>query len=266
MSIEKRIADRTAVVGVIGLGYVGLPLAHTFHAAGFPVVGFDTDPRKIEMLDAGESYLEHLSGDLSRDLGASDRFQATTDTTRLAELDAILICVPTPLGRHLEPDLSYVEGTTDNIARHLRAGQLVVLESTTYPGTTREVMLPRLEAGGLKCGTDFYLAFSPEREDPGRPVVPRLLVAQAQRVGSVADPLPFDIDVGPQREEELVVLSMDQLRAAGHQRGSKLRRIATEGAKCSLGECEEHKGRNDGCQHHDEEGREKEREVLYRGF
>jgi UDP-N-acetyl-D-glucosamine dehydrogenase len=168
MSIEQRIADRTAVVGVIGLGYVGLPLAHTFHAAGFPVVGFDTDPRKIEMLDAGESYLEHLSGDLSRDLGASERFQATTDTTRLAELDAILICVPTPLGRHLEPDLSYVEGTTDSIARHLRAGQLVVLESTTYPGTTREVMLPRLEAGGMKCGKDFYLAFSPEREDPGR--------------------------------------------------------------------------------------------------
>ena len=194
MSIEQKIADRSALVGVIGLGYVGLPLAHTFHAAGFPVIGFDTDRRKIEKLQAGESYLDHLPGNPAADLEASDRFEATPDLSRLGEPDAILICVPTPLGSHLEPDLSYVESTTDDIAATLRRGQVIVLESTTYPGTTREVLLPRLEASGLSCGSDFYLAFSPEREDPGRKghntrTIPKLVGGIDEKSGGIASDL-----------------------------------------------------------------------------
>jgi UDP-N-acetyl-D-glucosamine dehydrogenase len=168
LSLEQRIADRSARIGIIGLGYVGLPLALTFHDAGFPVLGFDTDPEKIELLRAGKNYLRHLGADLARQMAASGRFEATTDMARLGEPDALLICVPTPLGRHLEPDLSYVTSTTEEIATRLRRGQIVVLESTTYPGTTREVVLPRLEDRSLRCGEDFFLAFSPEREDPGR--------------------------------------------------------------------------------------------------
>jgi len=191
MSLEQRIEDRSAVVGIIGLGYVGLPLAHRFHAVGFRVLGFDSDPTKIEQLAAGRNYLKHLGSDLAKTMASSGRFEATTDLTRLAEADAILICVPTPLGSHLEPDLSYVRDTTDRIAATLRTGQLVVLESTTYPGTTSEIVLPRLEAGGLRCGTDFYLAFSPEREDPGRKdhttqTIPKLVGGVDEASGRVA--------------------------------------------------------------------------------
>jgi UDP-N-acetyl-D-glucosamine dehydrogenase len=171
MSLQDKIADRSARVGVIGLGYVGLPLLRAFWDAGFKTVGFDVDPRKIDMLRRGESYLKHLGVELVSRMVQEDgggRFAATADFALLAEVDAIIICVPTPLGAHLEPDLSYIEKTGDAIALHLRPGQLVVLESTTYPRTTREVLLPRFEARGLRCGTDFYLAFSPEREDPGR--------------------------------------------------------------------------------------------------
>jgi UDP-N-acetyl-D-glucosamine dehydrogenase len=166
-ALSQKIDAKHAVVGVIGLGYVGLPLMAAFHAAGFKVIGFDIDPKKIEALHRGENYLKHLGDDLvSKMLGP--RFDATSDFARLGEPDAIIVCVPTPLGKHLEPDLSYVERTADDIAARLRAGQLVVLESTTYPRTTREIMLPRFEARGFKCGQDFFLAFSPEREDPGR--------------------------------------------------------------------------------------------------
>jgi UDP-N-acetyl-D-glucosamine dehydrogenase len=168
LSLPPKILDGSAVVGVIGLGYVGLPLLHAFHAAGFPVIGFDVDPRKIEALHRGENYLKHLGSGMVKEMLSVGRFEATGDFARLAEPDAIISCVPTPLGSHLEPDLSYVEKTADDIAKTLRKGQLVVLESTTYPRTTREIMLPRFEAKGLRCGVDFFLAYSPEREDPGR--------------------------------------------------------------------------------------------------
>src|SRR3954447_1372946 len=139
-----------------------------FNAAGFRVIGFDVDQRKIDALHRGENYLKHLGADYVKQMVASGRFEATAEFSRLAEPDAVISCVPTPLGPHLEPDLSYVERTADDIAKTLRKGQLVCLESTTYPRTTREIMLPRFEARGLKCGIDYYVAYSPEREDPGR--------------------------------------------------------------------------------------------------
>ena len=168
MSLQKKIQQNEALVGVIGLGYVGLPLLRAFWHAGMRVIGFDIDPRKISMLKKGESYLKHFGEDFVGDMAKSDRFDVTHDFARLREADAVIVCVPTPLGTHLEPDLSYIEKTSDAIAATLRKGQLIVLESTTYPRTTREIMLPRFEARGLKCGTDFFLAYSPEREDPGR--------------------------------------------------------------------------------------------------
>ena len=167
-ALIRKIENGTAVVGVIGLGYVGLPLLAAFHRAGFPVLGFDVDPAKIAALKRGENYLKHLGDTLAADLLKAGRFDATDHFARLGEADAVISCVPTPLGKHLEPDLSYVERTADDIARTLRPGQLVVLESTTYPRTTREIMLPRFEARGLRCGHDFFVAYSPEREDPGR--------------------------------------------------------------------------------------------------
>ena len=167
-TMKKKIEDRSAVIGVIGLGYVGLPLSSSFVAAGFPVIGFDVDPKKIDLLKKGENYLAHLGEDFVKTMVSSGKFDATSDFGRLGEADAILVCVPTPLGEHLEPDLSYVEESTIAIAKTLRKGQLIVLESTTYPGTTREVMLPHLDHSGMKCGEDFFLAYSPEREDPGR--------------------------------------------------------------------------------------------------
>jgi len=166
-TLAAKISDRSARVGIIGLGYVGLPLALLFEESGFPVVGFDVDPAKPEALHRGESYIRHIGKERVAKAFARGRILATTDFDRLAECDAILVCVPTPLGRHREPDLSFIRVTGDEVARRLRPGQLVVLESTTYPGTTREELLPRFEAHGLACGEGFFLAFSPEREDPG---------------------------------------------------------------------------------------------------
>lgn len=163
----ERFQSRNATVGIIGLGYVGLPLALTAAQAGFAVLGFDINPSYIDRLNRGESYIKHIaSAAIAQAVGAS-RLKATNDFSRLSEPDAILICVPTPLTRHREPDLSYVKDTARTIAAHLRRGQLIVLESTTYPGTTDEVLKPILEATGLKSGKDFFLAYSPEREDPG---------------------------------------------------------------------------------------------------
>jgi UDP-N-acetyl-D-glucosamine dehydrogenase len=164
-----RIKSKDAVVGVVGLGYVGLPLCVAFSEVGCKVLGFDVDPGKPEAIAAGKSYIRHLESDRIARLHKDGLLDATSDLGRLGEPDVVVICVPTPLTRYLEPDLSYVTGTVESIARTLRPGQLVVLESTTFPGTTQEVVLPILEATGLKSGKDFWLAFSPEREDPGNP-------------------------------------------------------------------------------------------------
>jgi len=167
--LRQAIANKSAKVGIIGLGYVGLPLIRAFIQAGFRTLGFDVDQTKVRSLLAGKSYIKHLPSEWIASCVAEGIFEPTADLGRLAEADALLICVPTPLSDSRDPDLSYVESTTRAIAETLRAGQLVVLESTTYPGTTRDVMLPILEQGGLRAGRDFYLAYSPEREDPGNP-------------------------------------------------------------------------------------------------
>jgi len=169
VDLSTRIEQKDASVGIIGMGYVGLPLVREFCRAGFKVVGFDIDPPKIEKLTAGQSYIKHIPSELIARLVGSGQFQATADFQRLQDMDAIIICVPTPLDKAREPDLAAVLGTTRTIAKTLRPGQLVVLESTTYPGTTQEECRPILEATGLTCGSDFFLAFSPEREDPGNP-------------------------------------------------------------------------------------------------
>jgi UDP-N-acetyl-D-glucosamine dehydrogenase len=165
--LKDRISRRDYTVGVVGLGYVGLPLVLRFGEVGFRVVGFDVDRGKVKQLNDGASYIQHVPAPRVRALIDTRRFEATADLERLGEPDATIICVPTPLTQHREPDLRYVESTTEAVARVLRRGQLVCLESTTYPGTTEEVILPRLEARGLRVGEDFFLAFSPEREDPG---------------------------------------------------------------------------------------------------
>lgn len=167
--LEQKIESKTAKVGVVGLGYVGLPLIDAFTRAGFSAIGYDVDERKVETLTAGKSYIAHIPSQKIKTWLDEERFDATSDMSRLAEADVILICVPTPLSDSRDPDLSFVASTTEKIAQTLRAGQLVVLESTTYPGTTRGVMLPVLEKSGLTAGKDFFLAYSPEREDPGNP-------------------------------------------------------------------------------------------------
>ena len=166
--LVRKIRDKKALVGIVGLGYVGLPLVREFTRGGMRVLGFDIDTRKVDALAAGRSYIEHIPSQVVREMTGTGRFTATTDFARLKEPDVIIICVPTPLTKQREPDMTYIESTAHAIAKKLRKGQLVVLESTTYPGTTREVMLPILEQSGLKIGKDFFLAFSPEREDPGR--------------------------------------------------------------------------------------------------
>jgi UDP-N-acetyl-D-glucosamine dehydrogenase len=168
VELRERIESKTAVIGIVGLGYVGLPLAKAVFDAGYPIIGYDVDQNKIAKLNRGENYLHHLGEDLTSTLATSKRFRATCDTAPLRDADVIILCVPTPLGSHNEPDLSYVLDSTRMVAAILRKGQLVVLESTTYPGTTRQEMLPILTRGGLAAGRDFFLAYSPEREDPGR--------------------------------------------------------------------------------------------------
>ncbi len=167
--LSQRINDGQATVGIIGLGYVGLPLAIAFAEKGFPVLGFDIDQTKVDAVMRGESYIKHLDGEGLAQVVQAGTLEATADFDRLGTPDVILICVPTPLTPQREPEMSYVVDTANQIKRSLRRGQLVVLESTTYPGTTDELLKDILEESGLRCGEDFFLAFSPEREDPGNP-------------------------------------------------------------------------------------------------
>ncbi len=192
--LNRAIESKEARIGVIGLGYVGLPLALAFTGRGFRVLGFDVDARKVEQLNGGVSYIPHMDAQRIRGEVEAGRLAATEDFDRLSEVDAIVICVPTPLDVHHEPDMTYIVATTEEVARHLRPGQLVVLESTTYPGTTDELMRERLEAGGLMLGEDFFLAFSPEREDPGNPkfsttTIPKVVGGVDEISGDLAETL-----------------------------------------------------------------------------
>ena len=211
--IIDSIRDRSARVGIIGMGYVGLPLALTFADKGFRVTGFDTDEAKINQLAAGRSYINHISPARIEKHLSSKLFEPTSEFSDLGEMTAILICVPTPLSENREPDLSYVGSTAENITPHLCAGQLVVLESTTYPGSSREVLRPILEKSGLKSGTDFYLAYSPEREDPGNPEfatagIPKVVGGDGDAASKIACALYDEIVV-----ETVPVSSMDVAEA-----------------------------------------------------
>lgn len=166
--VESKIKNRSATIAIVGLGYVGLPLMLRFMEVGFRVVGIDIDQRKVDALGRGESYIEHIpAGSIRQALAGG--FRATTDFAAASDADALIICVPTPLNKYREPDISYIVDTTEALAPHLRPGQVMSLESTTYPGTTEEELLPRVAARGLEVGKDFFLVFSPEREDPGNP-------------------------------------------------------------------------------------------------
>lgn len=169
MNLIEKIKSKKAKIGIIGLGYVGLPLVIRYCEEGFHVIGFDIDRHKVESLSSGKSYIKHIPSNTLKEIKDKGQFVPTTDYSRLREMDCIIICVPTPLRKNKEPDLSYVDNTSDKIAKFLRKGQLVSLESTTYPGTTREILLPKFEKKKLTVGKDFFLVFSPEREDPGNP-------------------------------------------------------------------------------------------------
>ncbi len=170
MNLAERLEQKCARIAIIGQGYVGLPLAVEFARSGFHVTGIDADPTRVEQLRAGHSYIPDVPEEDLRSVVDAGRFTATCDTSTLAEQDAVVICVPTPLRKSKDPDISYVLGAAGDVATHLHRGQLIVLESTTFPGTTEEVLLPLFERGGLKVGEDFHLAFSPERIDPSNPV------------------------------------------------------------------------------------------------
>lgn len=169
MELLEKIKKQQAIVGVIGMGYVGLPLLLEFVAENFNTIGFDIDPEKVKELNVGRSYIKHIPSEKIKKARDKGKFEATADFARLKEVDCILVCVPTPLGRHREPDISYIENTSEVISEFVQKGQLIVLESSTFPGTTEGVMRPIIEKSGLTAHQDFYLAFSPEREDPNNP-------------------------------------------------------------------------------------------------
>ncbi|MCK5396183.1 MAG: nucleotide sugar dehydrogenase, partial [Gammaproteobacteria bacterium] len=164
----NKLTDKTAVIGIVGLGYVGIPLALRYTEAGYKVLGFDIDPEKIKKISSGKTYIKHIP-DEDIQSAVDNGFEVTVDFTRVAEADSLILCVPTPLDLHREPDLSYVLDTMESLLPYLRKGQVVSLESTTYPGTTDEELKPRIESTGLSIGNDVFLVYSPEREDPGNP-------------------------------------------------------------------------------------------------
>ncbi len=167
-TLQQKLSEKQAVIGIVGLGYVGQPLALRYTEIGYRVIGFDLDAAKVQDLNSGHSAIEHIE-DARIAEARQNGFEATTDFSRIAEADGIMLCVPTPLNKYREPDLSFVTDTCDQIADHLRPGQVIALESTTYPGTTKEEVLPRLEKNGLKVGEDLFAVYSPEREDPANP-------------------------------------------------------------------------------------------------
>ncbi|MCP3674961.1 MAG: nucleotide sugar dehydrogenase, partial [Gammaproteobacteria bacterium] len=165
-SLQSKLDDKTAIIGIIGLGYVGLPLAICYSNIGYKGIGFDIDSTKIDLINSGQTYIKHIPSENIQTL-VDNGFEGTSDFSKVSDADALIICVPTPLNKYREPDLSYVTDTVDAITPYLRKGQVVSLESTTYPGTTEEELLPRIESTDLKVGTDIFLVYSPEREDPG---------------------------------------------------------------------------------------------------
>lgn len=191
MELKEKIVRHKAKIGVIGLGYVGLPLAMEFSKAGFDVTGIEIDKDKVRMINRGECYIQDIKQSELEELVKNNRLKATVDFSVLKEMDAVSICVPTPLRKTRDPDISYIISAVEKVAKYLRPGQLVILESTTYPGTTREVILPRLEARNLRVGKDFFLAFSPERVDPGNKIytirnTPKIVSGITKKCTSIA--------------------------------------------------------------------------------
>ena len=222
-NLLKKIQNTDAIIGVIGLGYVGLPLALAYAERGFTVLGFDVDARKIKAIGHGQSYISHIDESKVKQCVKAGRLSATADFSRLSEPDAIIICVPTPLTQQLDPDMSYIVKTAEQIKKCLRAGQLIVLESTTYPGTTEELVKNMLEQTGMICGRDFYLAFSPEREDPGNKNfhttnIPKIVGGVNQDSGDLAQAMyekaiEQTVRVGNARTAEAVKLTENIFRA-----------------------------------------------------
>ncbi|MBQ0783556.1 MAG: nucleotide sugar dehydrogenase [Amphritea sp.] len=192
-TLISKLESKTAVIGIVGLGYVGLPLMLRYNAIGYSVLGIDIDSFKVDELNNGRSYIEHISGEAIAK-AAQSGFEATTDFSRSVECDALILCVPTPLNKYREPDISFVTDTTDALVPYLREGQVVSLESTTYPGTTEEELLPRVEKNGLKVGENIFLVYSPEREDPGNPdfdtrTIPKVVGGQTSKCLEVGEAL-----------------------------------------------------------------------------
>ena len=194
MELLQKIESKNAIIGIVGLGYVGLPLMMEFVEQGFTTIGFDVDDTKVDSLNKGKSYIKHIADERIATVIKSNLFSVTADFARIKEVDCILICVPTPLTRYREPDLSYIKDTSESLAVHLKKGQLVVLESSTFPGTTEEVMKPILEKSGLKGDVDFWVAFSPEREDPNNPTfntrtIPKVVGANTEEARKLVSTL-----------------------------------------------------------------------------
>jgi UDP-N-acetyl-D-glucosamine dehydrogenase len=221
-NLAQKIKSHTAHVGVVGLGYVGLPLVVEFAEAGFTVTGIDLDQRKVDMINKGESYIQDIPTATLKHLFDAGRIKATTDFAVVKDLDTINICVPTPLGKSKEPDMSYIVKSCEALAKHFAPGKLVILESTTYPGTTDELMLPMFEKGGLKVGEDFFMCFSPERVDPGNPKyqtknIPKVvggITPTCTEIGALfyAQALDTVVPVGSTRSAEMVKLLENTFR------------------------------------------------------